>query len=94
MTTTEKKLSGKRGFGSLSPERRKEIASMGGKAIPAEKRAFSRDPGLAARSGKKGGRAVPAERRAFSCDRGLASRAGSKGGKAVRAKRAEPESQS
>lgn len=44
----------KRGFALLSPERRKEIASRGGKAVPSEKRAFALNPALASIAGKKG----------------------------------------
>ncbi|MCP1539987.1 general stress protein [Methylorubrum extorquens] len=44
-----------RGFASLSPERRKEIASKGGRSIPAESRAFSKNPELARAAGRKGG---------------------------------------
>ena len=39
----EEKPKAKRGFAALSPERRKEIAAMGGKAVPAEKRFFSQE---------------------------------------------------
>ncbi len=38
-----------RGFASLSPERRKEIASKGGRAVPKDRRSFSQD--------RKGGQA-------------------------------------
>lgn len=44
-----------RGFASLSPERRSEIARRGGAAVPADKRAFSRDRQLASTAGRKGG---------------------------------------
>jgi general stress protein YciG len=53
----------KRGFASMSPEKRREIASLGGKSIPAERRSFSRDPELAAAAGRKGGLARAAARR-------------------------------
>lgn len=39
----------------MTPERRAEIASMGGRALPANKRAFSQDKGLASRAGRIGG---------------------------------------
>ena len=39
----------RRGFGSMSPERRKELATKGGKAIKPENRAFSRDRSCPAR---------------------------------------------
>jgi uncharacterized protein len=45
-----------RGFASLTPERRKQIAAMGGAAVKAERRSFSKIPGLAAAAGRKGGR--------------------------------------
>jgi general stress protein YciG len=48
----------RRGFASMSPEKRRQMASMGGKAVPKEKRAYARDPDLASRSGKKGGAAI------------------------------------
>lgn len=44
-----------RGFAALSPERRKEIARMGGKSIAPDKRAFSQNRELASRAGKIGG---------------------------------------
>lgn len=55
-TVEELKASKPRGFATLTPERRREIASMGGKAVPPEKRGFSRYQGLAARAGRIGGR--------------------------------------
>lgn len=42
----------------MTPERRREIAQMGGKAIPAEKRSFSRNRDLAREAGRKGGKAL------------------------------------
>jgi len=45
----------RRGFASMSPERRREISSMGGKSIPAESRSFSRQRDLASKAGQKGG---------------------------------------
>jgi hypothetical protein len=44
-----------RGFARLSPERRREIARLGGAAIPPEKRSWSTDRALAAAAGRKGG---------------------------------------
>jgi uncharacterized protein len=74
----KKETSGKseRGFAALSPERRREIARMGGRSVPAEKRSFTVDPSLAAKAGSIGGKSVPKESRSFSMDRGLAQRAG------------------
>ena len=47
----------KRGFASMSPEKRSEIARMGGKAIAPEKRSFSVNRDLAKSAGAKGGQA-------------------------------------
>jgi uncharacterized protein len=69
-----------RGFASLSPERRREIASMGGQSVKAENRSFSKNRKLAATAGKKGGLAVPPEKRAYAMDNELASRSGKIGG--------------
>jgi len=49
---TEKQL---RGFALLSPERRKEIASKGGKSVPPEKRYYA-DKSKASEAGAKGGK--------------------------------------
>lgn len=46
-----------RGFASLSPERRREIAAKGGASVPADKRSFSQDRTLASTAGAKGGAA-------------------------------------
>ncbi len=69
-----------RGFAAMSPERLRELASRGGKAVPAEKRTFASQPGLASRAGRVGGKALHPDQRSFSQDRVLASRAGRKGG--------------
>lgn len=45
-----------RGFAALTPERRREIASLGGKAQPASAKSFSVNPSIAARAGSKGGK--------------------------------------
>lgn len=47
----------KRGFASMSEERKREIAAMGGRAQKAESRSFARDPELASRAGALGGQA-------------------------------------
>jgi len=39
----------------MTPERRREVSSLGGKAIPKEKRAFSQNRELAREAGRKGG---------------------------------------
>jgi general stress protein YciG len=54
---------GKRGFASMSLERRREIASMGGRSIPDANRAFSKQRGLAREAGRKGGLAIHRNRR-------------------------------
>lgn len=69
-----------RGFAGISPERRREIASMGGKAVPPEKRTFSLDKDKAAAAGALGGKAVPPEKRSFAKDPAFAREAGAKGG--------------
>ena len=74
----------KRGFASMDPERRREIAAKGGRSVPKEARGFSRNPELASEAGRKGGVSVPAAERAFSHDRELAVSAGRKGGAARR----------
>ena len=47
----------KRGFASWTPERRAEIARLGGKSVPADRRSFSQSKDLAASAGAKGGAA-------------------------------------
>ena len=44
-----------RGLAAMTPERRREIASLGGRSVKPENRAFSRDPQLAAEAGCVGG---------------------------------------
>lgn len=85
MTTKDGKS--RRGFASMTPERRREIASKGGKSVAPENRSFSKDRTLAARAGKKGGMAVESDKRAYSKDRALAAEAGRAGGKASRTKK-------
>lgn len=46
-----------RGFASMSGDRQREIASKGGRSVPAEKRSFSQDRELASEAGRKGGQA-------------------------------------
>lgn len=38
-----------------TPERRREIAVMGGKAVAADRRSFARDPKYAQEAGRRGG---------------------------------------
>jgi general stress protein YciG len=70
---------GKRGLAAMTPERRREIASKGGKSVPANKRAFSVNKDLAIKAGRKGGAQARPEKRAFRMDPALASRAGKLG---------------
>ena len=74
-----------RGFASMNAERQRQIASMGGKAVPDEKRSFSQNRRLAAEAGRKGGQSVPGVKRSFSQNRSLAAVAGRKGGQHRRA---------
>jgi general stress protein YciG len=41
----------------MSREKQREIASKGGRSVPAEKRSFSQNRDLAAEAGRKGGSA-------------------------------------
>jgi uncharacterized protein len=74
------RVKSKRGFALLEPEKRREIAALGGRSVPAEKRSFSQNPELAAQAGRKGGMSVNPAKRSFSIDHALASDAGRKGG--------------
>lgn len=47
----------RRGFASMDPEKRREIARRGGAAVDPANRSFSKLKGLAASAGAKGGRA-------------------------------------
>lgn len=59
----------RRGFASMDPARVREIASMGGKSVPAGKRTFS-DREIARRAGLKGGnRPKPWLRKKFLDDK-------------------------
>jgi general stress protein YciG len=71
-----------RGFASMDPDKRREIARKGGKSVPAEKRSFSQSADLATAAGRKGGQSVDPAKRSFSRDHTLASQAGAKGGHA------------
>jgi uncharacterized protein len=39
----------------MGEDRQREIASKGGRSVPAEKRSFSQDRSLASEAGRKGG---------------------------------------
>jgi len=79
---TQEGRTSNRGFASMDQERQRQIASMGGKAVPDSKRSFSQNRLLAAQAGRKGGQSVPDEKRSFSQNPGLAAEAGRKGGQA------------
>lgn len=51
----EEMSTSKRGFASMDQAKRREIASLGGKAVQSSKRSFSQDRSLAAAAGRKGG---------------------------------------
>jgi general stress protein YciG len=65
------------GFASMSSEKLREISSMGGKSVPAEKRSFAQDPDHAALCGQKGGKKADPAKRTFAVNPELASKAGS-----------------
>lgn len=69
---------GKRGFAAMSPERQREIAILGGKALKPEQRTFSVDRQLAAEAGRKGRQKLDPALFHFN-DRAFASAAGKKG---------------
>ncbi len=69
-----------RGFAAMTTEKRRAIASQGGKSVPAEKRSYSRNRELAAAAGRKGGQNTSDAMRSFFQDRMLATEAGKKGG--------------
>jgi uncharacterized protein len=71
-----------RGFASMSPEKRREIARKGGASVPNSKRSFAQNPALAAAAGRKGGQSVDPAKRSFSLNHELAAQAGRKGGHA------------
>ena len=57
------KVKGKQGLASMSLERRREIASMGGKSTPDASRSFFKQRDLAREAGRKGGLASGRNRR-------------------------------
>ncbi len=78
--TEETKPKSTRGFASMSPERQREIARMGGRSVPSEQRSFARNKDLAREAGRRGGLATPASKRTFYYDSEHAAEAGRKGG--------------
>lgn len=81
--TTGERRTSNRGFASMTPERQREIARMGGKSVPGTKRSFFQNRQLATEAGRKGGQSVPGEKRSFSQNRALAAEAGRRGGERV-----------
>ena len=79
MATGDKVKGRGRGFASMDPERRREIAAKGGRAVDPAKRSFSQNRELARAAGSKGGKGLAASKRSFSLDKDLARRAGKKG---------------
>ena len=57
----EKPVKKRVGFAAMTPEKQREIAAKGGRAVPPENRAFSRNRTLAAKAGRKGGMAPTKE---------------------------------
>ena len=55
MTNSIDKPKSRRGFAAMDPAKRSAIARLGGAAVPAEKRAFTKDRALAVASGRRGG---------------------------------------
>jgi general stress protein YciG len=53
----EPKPPARRGFASMTPERRKEVARLGGFGVPNDKRHFAVNKASAVEAGRKGGRA-------------------------------------
>ena len=78
-----------RGFAAMSLEKRCEIASLGGRSVPAEKRSFSMNKELAIEAGRRGGTNVPAKKRLFSLNPELAVEAGKKGGQSRAVKKVD-----
>ena len=78
----------KRGFAAMDENKRRQIASMGGKSVPPQHRKFSTDPQFASKVGQKGGRNVPPDKRSFSKNHQFASEAGRKGGEVSGRRRA------
>lgn len=68
MTDEPPKVKSRRGFASMSPEKRREIAQRGGAAVPSEKRSYFKNRDLAAEAGRKGGEVSGANRKKPSED--------------------------
>jgi uncharacterized protein len=76
----EQSIKSKCGFAAMDPEKQRDIARMGGRSVPNEKRSFSKDSELAATAGRKGGQSLDPAKRSFSMNHALAAKAGQKGG--------------
>jgi len=83
-------MASRRGFASMDPVRVKQIASMGGKAVPGEKRSFSINKELAASAGRKGGQSVLPSKRRFRKDPEFAAECGRKGGQVTKTPKEAP----
>jgi general stress protein YciG len=81
----------KRGFGSMDINKRREIASKGGKAAHAKGSAHRFTPEEAREAGRKGGQAAHQKGTAHEFTPEEASFAGRKGGKAAGSREAEQE---
>jgi uncharacterized protein len=69
MTANENAPKGRQGFASMTPERRREIASKGGKAAHAQGKAHTWTAEQAKEAGRKGGTATQERLRALaSCE--------------------------
>ena len=62
-TTSSDRPKSNRGFASMPLEKRRAIATMGGKSVPTQKRSFARRRDLASEAGRKGGLASGRHRR-------------------------------
>ena len=61
---TTETLKRPRGFAAMDPEKRRRIAKLGGAAVKAENRSFSKNRELAAKAGAMGGAATRGVRKA------------------------------
>lgn len=62
MEETAQPLKERRGFGRMTPERRREIASRGAKTLHERGKAYRWTPEAAREAGRKGGRVSPKPR--------------------------------
>lgn len=78
-----------RGLAALSPERRREIASMGGRATQAAGKGSHFTSEAAREAGAKGGKAAQASGKAYRFTKATAREAGLKGGRPSHKSKAE-----